>query len=185
MSPRFCYRVLQMADRILAAKQSPDTDALSPRDVNIQLPNRAAVDAAKVKAALASKAVQKDKEHPPPPPSTVYEPPSSDRKDGATYHVGKMLGKGGFAVCYEGQMPGVRKKFALKIVKSKMPTKMEQKVRHMCPGSMGDGSLLIVTCAVVPNRATDSLQDASSEHCPVPARFCFRQLYLPSPRAVP
>ena len=117
-----------MADRLLAAKQSPDTDALSPRDVNIQLPTRTAVDAAKVKAALASKAAQKDKEHPPPPPSQVYEPPSSDRKDGATYHVGKMLGKGGFAVCYEGQMPGVRKKFALKIVKSKMPTKMEQKV---------------------------------------------------------
>lgn len=134
-----------MAGRVLAAKQSPDTDALSPRDVNIQLPNRAAVDAAKVKAALASKAVQKDKEHPPPPPPQVYEPPSSDRKDGATYQVGKLLGKGGFAICYEGQMPGVRKKFALKIVKSKMPTKMEQKVQHMCPGPMGDDSLLIVS----------------------------------------
>lgn len=161
-----------MADRLLAAKQSPDTDALSPRDVNIQLPNRA-VDAAKVKAALASKAVQKDKEHPPPPPSQVYEPPSSDRKDGATYHVGKMLGKGGFAVCYEGQMPGFRKKFALKIVKSKMPTKMEQKVRRPCSGSRGRRQLANCPCAVVPNRATDSLQDASSEHCPVPARLRF------------
>ncbi|KAJ8126616.1 hypothetical protein O1611_g7022 [Lasiodiplodia mahajangana] len=38
-----------------------------------------------------------------------------------------MLGKGGFAVCYEGQLPGHRKKYALKIVRSKMPSKMEQK----------------------------------------------------------
>lgn len=118
-----------MADRVLAAKQGIDTDALSPRDVNVQGPTRATVDTAKVKAALASKAAQKDKEHPPPPPAQVYEPPSSDRRDGATYQVGKMLGKGGFAVCYEGQIPGYRKRYALKIVKSKMPTKMEQKVR--------------------------------------------------------
>ena len=114
-----------MADRVLAAKQGIDTDALSPRDVNAQLPVRPA-DTAKAKAALTSKATQKDKEHPPPPPPQVYEPPSSDRKDGATYQVGKMLGKGGFAICYEGYLN--KTKYALKIVKSKMPTKMEQKV---------------------------------------------------------
>jgi hypothetical protein len=117
-----------MADRVLAAKQAIDTDALSPRDANVQIPARATVDAAKIKATLATKATQKDKEHPPPPPPEVHEPPSSDRRDGATYKVGKMLGKGGFAVCYEGQLPGIKRKFALKIVKSKMPTKMEQKV---------------------------------------------------------
>jgi hypothetical protein len=120
-----------MADRASAAKPVSDADALTPRDVNAQLPTRANVDTAKVKAALASKAAQKDKEHPPPPPAQVYEPPSADRKDGATYQVGKMLGKGGFAICYEGTLPGSKKRFALKIVKSKMPTKMEQKVN--CP----------------------------------------------------
>ncbi|ORY66423.1 uncharacterized protein BCR38DRAFT_456979 [Pseudomassariella vexata] len=116
-----------MADRLLATKQGTDADALSPRDANAQLPPRATLETAKVKAALASKVAQKDKEHPPPPPSQVYEPPSSDRKDGAVYQVGMMLGKGGFAVCYEGQLPGSKKKHALKIVKSKMPSKMEQK----------------------------------------------------------
>ncbi|KAI0013468.1 kinase-like protein [Xylariaceae sp. FL0662B] len=115
-----------MADRVVATKQVNDTDALSPRDVNAQLPNRV-TDAGRAKAALASKTAQKEKELPPQPPSQVYEPPSSDRRDGATYQVGKMLGKGGFAVCYEGQLPGSRKKYALKIVKSKMPSKMEQK----------------------------------------------------------
>ncbi|KAH8160656.1 hypothetical protein CIB48_g7590 [Xylaria polymorpha] len=93
-----------MADRLIAAKQGAYTDALSPRDVNARAPSRA-IDR----------------------PTQVYEPPSTDRQDGAVYQVGKMLGKGGFAVCYEGQLPGHRKKYALKIVRSKMPTKMEQK----------------------------------------------------------
>ncbi|KAH8675980.1 serine/threonine protein kinase [Xylariales sp. PMI_506] len=114
-----------MADRLLAAKQGIDVDALSPRDANVQLPTRAIVDTAKVKATLATKTTQKDKDHPPPPPPLVYEPPSSDRQDGAAYQVGKMLGKGGFAVCYEGTLN--KRRYALKIVKSKMPPKMEQK----------------------------------------------------------
>ncbi|CAJ2501703.1 Uu.00g045560.m01.CDS01 [Anthostomella pinea] len=115
-----------MADRLFAAKQGAYTDALSPRDANAQLPHRA-TEVAKVKPIVASKPPQKEKELPPQPPLQVQEPPSSDRRDGATYQVGKMLGKGGFAVCYEGQLPGHRKKYALKIVKCKMPSKMEQK----------------------------------------------------------
>ncbi|KAI1382105.1 kinase-like protein [Hypoxylon crocopeplum] len=118
-----------MADRVLAARQATGTDALSPRDANVQLPHRV-LDAPKAKAAPASKVTQKEKELPPQPPAVVYEPPSFDRKDGAAYQVGKMLGKGGFAVCYEGYLTrdnGVKRKYALKIVRSKMPSKMEQK----------------------------------------------------------
>lgn len=52
----------------------------------------------------------------------------SDRKNGAVYKTGKCLGKGGFAICYEGQLAGTKHRYALKIVKSKMPQKkMEQK----------------------------------------------------------
>ncbi|ETS87620.1 hypothetical protein PFICI_01448 [Pestalotiopsis fici W106-1] len=117
-----------MADRVLATKQQGlDTDALSPRDVNVQIPSRPVVDPAKIKATLAAKTVSKDKDHPPPPPPIIYEPPSNDRRDGASYQVGKMLGKGGFAVCYEGVLQGTRRRYALKIVKSKMQPKMEQK----------------------------------------------------------
>jgi len=76
--------------------------------------------------------VKKEKEHPPPPPPEVYEPPCSDRKDGATYQIGRLLGKGGFAVCYDGKLASTGERFALKIVKSQMPSKMEQKVRK-CP----------------------------------------------------
>ena len=48
--------------------------------------------------------------------------------------MGKELGKGGFAICYEGTLAGQKygsrsTKFALKIVKAKMGMKkMEEKV---------------------------------------------------------
>lgn len=102
-----------------------DMEALSPRDANAQRLPR--VNELKTKAAAQLKSA-KDKEHPPPPPSNVVEPPSSDRKDGVVYNVGKLLGKGGFAICHEAKAAGATKRIALKIVKSKMPTKMEQKV---------------------------------------------------------
>ncbi len=105
--------------------QGIEMEALSPRDANAQRLPRA--HELKTKAAAQLKN-SKDKEHPPPPPNNVVEPPSSDRKDGVVYQVGKMLGKGGFAICYEGKAAGASKRVALKIVKSQMPTKMEQKV---------------------------------------------------------
>jgi hypothetical protein len=109
-----------------------EVEALSPRDANAQRLPRA--NELKTKAAAQLKAA-KDKEHPPPPPNNVTEPPSSDRKEGAVYQVGKLLGKGGFAICYEGTLvsTGLKaRKYALKIVKSQMPPKMEQKVRTVC-----------------------------------------------------
>ena len=101
-------------------------EALSPRDANAQRVPRAPE--LKTKAAAQVLKAAKDKEHPPPPPNNVVEPPSTDRREGMVYEVGKLLGRGGFAICYEGTPAGSSKKFALKIVKSQMPTKMEQKV---------------------------------------------------------
>lgn len=102
-------------------------EALSPRDANAQrLPKPMDV---KAKTAAQLKAA-KEKEHPPPPPPEVTEPPSADRPDGAKYQVGRLLGKGGFAVCYNGQLVPTKQRYALKIVKSHMPPKMEQKVSN-------------------------------------------------------
>jgi hypothetical protein len=103
-----------------------DMEALSPRDVNAHLKSHKH---AAPKAKAPAKLIQKEKDHPPPPPSEVREPPSSDRKHGAIYQTGKCLGKGGFAICYEGQLALTKRRYALKIVKSYMPQKkMEQKV---------------------------------------------------------
>jgi hypothetical protein len=109
----------------LAVRGAIDMDALSPRDANAQRKPR--MTEVKTKTAAQLRAA-KDKEHPPPPPPEVTEPSSSERPDGAVYQVGKLLGKGGFAICYSGYMLPTRQKYALKIVKSRMPPKMEQKV---------------------------------------------------------
>jgi serine/threonine protein kinase len=114
-----------MAHR-LVPRGGVDMEALSPRDVNAQRMPRATETKAKPAAQLKSK----DKEHPPPPPEEVLEPSSTDRPDGAVYRVGKLLGKGGFAICYSGQLLPSKQKYALKIVKSQMPSKMEQKVSN-------------------------------------------------------
>lgn len=110
----------------LAHRGAVDLEALSPRDANAQRMPKAPE--LKTKAAAQVRA-SKNKEHPPPPPAEVTEPESEDRPNGAVYQVGKLLGKGGFAICYEGQLVPTKQRYALKIVKSHMPPKMEQKVR--------------------------------------------------------
>ena len=115
-----------MAHR-LAPRGAIDAEALSPRDANAQRFPKATEVKAKTVAQLKA---AKDKDHPPPPPAEVLEPPSFDRPDGAVYSMGKLLGKGGFAICYAGQLLPSKQKYALKIVKSHMPAKMEQKVRN-------------------------------------------------------
>ncbi|KAF6840045.1 plk plk-unclassified protein kinase [Colletotrichum plurivorum] len=113
-----------MAHR-LVAKGGVDLEALSPRDANAQrMPKAVEMKTTKPVAQLKA---AKDKEPPPQPPAVVDEPPSNDRPNGALYQVGRMLGKGGFAVCYQGYLMPERKKYALKIVRSQMPSKMQQK----------------------------------------------------------
>ncbi|KAM0245401.1 hypothetical protein ACHAQJ_010578 [Trichoderma viride] len=112
-----------MAHRLIP-RGGVDLEALSPRDVNAQRMPKATETKTKTVAQLKA---AKDKEHPPPPPPEVIEPSSADRPEGAVYHVGKILGKGGFAICYSGQLLPSKQKYALKIVKSQMPSKMEQK----------------------------------------------------------
>ncbi|KAH6895211.1 hypothetical protein B0T10DRAFT_602929 [Thelonectria olida] len=108
----------------LAIRPALDLEALSPRDANAQrAPKMTDV---KTKTA-AQMRPNKDKEHPPPPPPEVFEPPCTDRPEGACYQVGKLLGRGGFAICYNGQLLPSKQRFALKVVKSIMPAKMEQK----------------------------------------------------------
>lgn len=113
-----------MAHR-LAPRGGVDLEALSPRDANAQRAPKTTDIKTKTAAQLRA---AKDKEHPPPPPPEVIEPPSSDHPDGAVYQIGKLLGKGGFAICYNGQLLPSKQRYALKIVKSHMPPKMEQKV---------------------------------------------------------
>ena len=104
-------------------------EVLSPRSAN--LPMKPPPDMKKIKQEKKPKA---DEKPPNPgriddkwrPPATVQEPSI----DGETYLVGKKLGKGGFAVCFEGISHKDSKRYALKVVKAKVEQKkMMEKFR--------------------------------------------------------
>ncbi|MCJ1417055.1 Cell cycle serine/threonine-protein kinase cdc5/MSD2 [Xylographa parallela] len=99
-------------------------ECLSPRSANIPS-----------KAPPTTK--PKDKNHASPPPKYVIQPQGLLGEPGEKYSMGRELGKGGFAICYEGTLLGQKygkgSTFALKIVKANMGLKkMEEKV--IAPG---------------------------------------------------
>lgn len=118
-------------------------DPLSPRTTNAKIPSvsqklvtkQDAADVADAKLAAAKKA-QKDKDHAPAPPPMVYQPEGPSGEPAEKYRTGRLLGKGGFAICHEGELRGKRygsrgHKYALKIVKAEMSQKrMQEKVRY-------------------------------------------------------
>lgn len=156
-----------------------DMEALSPRDANAHIRTKQATSKSK---APPAKLTQKEKDHPPPPPDNVQEPPSSDRPNGTTYRTGRLLGRGGFAICYEGEQVGTNRKYALKIVKSHMPQKkMEQKVNHV---SYPIFIQRLIPC-LVSNRAANPLEDETRKHCPVSQSFLLREVHVHCARALP
>ena len=111
-------------------------EPLSPRHVNIQSKAKAATKADVQAVDLKKAALQREKSLADPPPPLVVQPPVEYGSLSEKYKVGAHLGKGGFAICYEGELqcktPGRRNKlYALKVVKAKMTQKkMEDKVRR-------------------------------------------------------
>ena len=113
-------------------------EALSPRSANI--PSKPKVHKQTVKTdeevrlAEAAKKAQKEKDYAPTPPEWVIQPPMVKGGLAEKFKTGRCLGKGGFAICYEGELRdkknGSEKKiYALKVVKAKMnQRKMEEKV---------------------------------------------------------
>ena len=157
-------------------------EALSPRSANIQakpklskLKEKELADDDEKKAEAAKKAL-KEKDYAPAPPEWVLQPPI--RKGGLTekFRTGKCLGKGGFAICYEGELRnkgrGAGKTiFALKIVKTYMNLKkMEDKVRQ--PWASEAGCRL--DTFPVPNRTSNPCEDAASKHCRIPPSLQFQ-----------
>ena len=93
---------------------------------------KTAEDAALAKAA--ERRAEKERNHASTPPTYVLQPPGLDGSFEEKYVTGRLLGKGGFAICHEARLMGPKQKgkgnrFALKIVKAKMGIKkMEEKV---------------------------------------------------------
>jgi len=114
-------------------------EALSPRSANIQVKPKvirqkeSADDEAK--RIEAAKKAQKEKEYAPAPPEWVLQPPINKGGLAEKFQTGKCIGKGGFAMCYEGWLRNKRQGadrslYALKVVRANMSQKkMEEKVR--------------------------------------------------------
>ncbi|KAI9925045.1 hypothetical protein ASPWEDRAFT_119969 [Aspergillus wentii DTO 134E9] len=103
-------------------------EALSPRSTNQMIKPKVAMERKVLdkNAAAAAQKASSSKNHAPPPPSIVTEP----EEDGERYSTGAFLGKGGFAVCYEGALSRNGRVYAMKVVKSDMgQKKMEEKFR--------------------------------------------------------
>ncbi|KAL4786606.1 hypothetical protein BJX76DRAFT_320804 [Aspergillus varians] len=105
-------------------------EALSPRTTNQMIKPKPSMERKVLdKNAAATNAAQKAasaKNHAPPPPALILEP----GEDGERYSTGAFLGKGGFAVCYEGTLLRNGRVFAMKVVKSDMAQKkMQEKFR--------------------------------------------------------
>ncbi|KAI9840401.1 MAG: Cell cycle serine/threonine-protein kinase cdc5/MSD2 [Thelocarpon superellum] len=111
-------------------------EPLSPRSNNIQIRQQAAAKPERLEEkAAAARRLQREKDHPPPPPPFIQEPDTPSGEPGSRYATGKFLGKGGFAICYEGELQDAQSRpsghrFALKIVKSVMQqSKMTEKFK--------------------------------------------------------
>lgn len=114
-------------------------EALSPRSSNVQVKPRTSKEralAAKKAAADREARELKERNFAPPPPEWVIQPPQNEDKLSEKYKTGEFLGKGGFAICYEGELQPRGNRlpttYALKIVRAEMSQKkMEDKVsRH-------------------------------------------------------
>ena len=114
-------------------------EPLSTRAANIQ--SKPKITEKQTTKAAEVKRTSNEKEHAPKPPPVVLQPPVDEYSLAETYRTGNHLGKGGFAVCYEGELqctkPSMRDRiYALKVVPAKMNhKKMEDKVPSFCdPG---------------------------------------------------
>ena len=107
-------------------------EALSPRSANLPMnPPNAVKNIKKTKNDAQTKAappaINPDKIDEKWRPASMVKEPGSD---GDAYLTGKKLGRGGFAVCFEGRSERTRDVFALKVVKSHVEQKKQlEKVR--------------------------------------------------------
>ena len=164
-------------------------EPLSPRVVNQQARKPSADHVKTIKT------VPTDDKYAEAPPTLLTDP------NGKSYKTGRKLGQGGFAICFEAEyvsnsttdigMPSAPSKVALKIVKTKMNKKVEDKVRiHVKQGatavdilrSFGQSFKYIQKCgtdislsSTVPSQSIPVPTSFSAFAPTVPSRICARR----------
>jgi hypothetical protein len=99
-------------------------EALSPRSANLPMKPPPATKKAKndTRTKSAQPTVNPDKIDEKWRPAGIVKEPGPD---GDAYLTGKKLGRGGFAVCFEGRSERTKDIFALKVVKSHVEQKKQ------------------------------------------------------------
>jgi serine/threonine protein kinase len=99
-------------------------EALSPRSANLPMKLPTAISKLKVDARTksASSVINPDKIEEKWRPAAVIKEPGPN---GDAYLTGKKLGRGGFAVCFDGRSERTKEIFALKVVKSQVEQKKQ------------------------------------------------------------
>lgn len=107
-------------------------EALSPRPANLPMKPPPAIKKTKPdsRTTPAQSSINPDKIDERWRPAAALQEPGPD---GDTYLTGKKLGRGGFAVCFEGRSQRTKDTFALKVVKSRVEQKKQlEKVGLTC-----------------------------------------------------
>jgi hypothetical protein len=155
-------------------------EVLSPRSANV--PMKTQTDMKKTKVEARKKSVEKianpDKIEDKWRPADVIREPGSA---GDAYITGKKLGKGGFAVCFEGRSQTTSELYALKVVKSHV----EQKKQLEKVGSPRPLFKKLLIHLAVSHRVANPCQDASSQRRRVLSCLFIRESYLRRPRTLP
>jgi len=109
-------------------------EALSPRSANLPMNPPAAIKKPKVdtRPKPASSVINPDKIEEKWRPAAVIKEPGPG---GDAYLTGKKLGRGGFAVCFEGRSERTKEIFALKVVKSQVEQKKQLEKVVLSPKS--------------------------------------------------
>lgn len=99
-------------------------EALSPRSTNLPMKAPAAFKKTNIdtRTKPASSVINLDKIDEKWRPAAVIKEPEPE---GDAYLTGRKLGRGGFAVCFEGRSERTREIFALKVVKSHVEQKKQ------------------------------------------------------------
>ena len=99
-------------------------EVLSPRSANVPIKSQSNMK----KTKMETQKRPAEKNHNPDKIEDKWRPADVIREpglEGDTYITGKKLGKGGFAVCFEGRSRKTSEIYALKVVKSHMEQKKQ------------------------------------------------------------
>jgi serine/threonine protein kinase len=153
-------------------------EVLSPRSANVPMKPQSDMKKVEARKKSGEKVQNPDKIEDKWRPADVVREPGSD---GDAYITGKKLGKGSFAVCFEGRSKKTSEVYALKVVKSHV----EQKRQLEKVSSQQAVCEKFLIRRAVSHGVTDPCQNAPSQCRRILSCLFIRESYLCGPGTLP